>query len=277
MVDAVDGSIKIKEEVTVPNTSYHVTSEIEGSLKDFVITLTKFDDLTEKEEVIAKDQYIYSQDGMFFWRKPLSLSNTAKSFDKVYNGKNLKETIVYFYENLYNFDENGIKDYSKKMLKVIEKDKNAISPMNDYILNYITDEAYDIETNELDISKLSEDAKEIVDFIKNSEIYKLSRYFYATEGKVDYQGFVVSIDSWTFEMLKPALDFVYPDRYTPHDYYSIKPFFAPNFNFHSIKEVENSMIAYPIIYVYSNEDIREFEGAKTWKANVIMPVEILEN
>ncbi len=273
--NTLERSIRLKATVSAPDTSYNITSQMQGSLDDFVITLTKLDNQTEKEEVIAQDQYAYDSEGMFFWRKPRSLSNTAKRFEQVYNGDNLWDTIRYFDDHLYHFDKEGVKDFSMKVMQVIQKDRDKIYPRNDSVVYYITDEFYDFKTNDLDISALDEDTKAILKFIRDNGVYELSKSFYADQGEIMEGGFVVSIQPWAFEMLRPAVHAAYPDRFNPYNYNSIEPFLVPHIHFNAVKQVENTSIVYPNVYVYSYEDVKKLEGAETWKTNVIMPVNIV--
>ncbi|SET40343.1 His Kinase A (phospho-acceptor) domain-containing protein [Natronincola peptidivorans] len=271
MVDVLDGVILIKKEVSLAGENYTVTSEINGNLRDFTITHIKTDYLTGLEEIIAINHYRYHE-GMYFWRTPLSLSNRAKSFNEVYKGSNLLETIEYFHQNLYHFDEDRRRDFSINLINVIEKDKQRIFEDHGSLLDYISGEPYDVKTNILDTSDISRYVIEGLNSITNNKAYKIAKYFYTTEGYIEDMGFTVTIDPRVFEMIKPALDYAYPERFTPYDYRSLEPILAPNVDFYSAKQVELLPMVYPNVYVNSYEDVKKLEGSEAWKTNIILPL-----
>ncbi|OEF96983.1 hypothetical protein [Desulfuribacillus alkaliarsenatis] len=273
LLNTLDSSILIEETVSAPMEDYQTKGEIKGTLKDFVIEYTKTDNQTDVEEIIAKDSYRFDTGVLFFWKKPISISNTAKNFEQVFNGNNLYETIEYFYNNLYQFDDNSREDFSIKLMNAIDQDLLKILPMGD--LPYISDDAYNIATNELDLSMIGEYAKDSLEYINNSRVYQLAKLFYADDGEVVEGGIGLTFDYWTFQMLKPALNYAYPDRHSPFEYNDLHPIIAPHFIFYSVEQVENTHIGYLNILVYSYDDVKKLEGANTWKDILLLPVEVV--
>lgn len=268
--------ILISESVGAQGVSYDIKSNIEGSLDDFIITYTKEDLLKETKKVIAKDKYTFNPDNYNIWHTPLSIENTAKDFDSVYNGNNYNETLQYYNENLYFFGEDERRAFSKKLLDVINKDKEEFFNMNFGILegceNY-----YNKDTNEFDLTGLDVENREIIEKIQSRGIYHIVKVFYTTEGVIEEAGFGVMLDLWAFQMLKPAYSDII-DRFDPNDFDELKPFYVPQIyldEWTPIKAVTRTNTVYPNVYVSSMKDIYLLEGKDTWKTNVLLPVEII--
>ncbi|TCT16029.1 signal transduction histidine kinase [Natranaerovirga pectinivora] len=271
IVNLLDGAIIINKEVSIAGKNYTVTSKKNGNFKDFTMTYFKTDYLTGLEEILSIDHYTYNE-GMYYWRTPLSLSNSAKDFDKVYNGSNLLATIEYFNENLYHFDEIRRREFSVNLINVLEKDMERIFRGQRSILEHIGTEGYDVKTNRLDDSNLSNDVIEELHEITSNSVYRIAKKYYTSLGYIEDMGFTITIEPRIFEMLKPALDYAYPERFTPYDYSGLKPILVPNVIFNSPKQVELLPMVYPNVYVYSYADVKKLKGAETWKTNIILPI-----
>lgn len=59
-------NLTIKHEVAFPNADFQETGAIDGKLTDFTYTLTKYDNLNEKETIEKKEQYTYNANTMSF-------------------------------------------------------------------------------------------------------------------------------------------------------------------------------------------------------------------
>lgn len=269
-LEVVWQGILLKEKVVFPWIEYELIGEIEGSLKDFLITYTLIDFKTNEEKIIAKNKYNYYDYGMD--KTPVSLSNTAKSFDSIYNGNNLLDTVRYFYENLYMFGETERVDFAKKMFEVIIEDRNSFTEWGEFI--HLPIEHFNKETMQYDIRNLDEFTKEKLIKLKDSDMYSLVRKFFSTEGSMDDGIFDIMMEEKIYQMLKPAYELLHKEGI-----YHRFPILKPDIYYTShmpVAKVTKTHIVYPNVLVNFLEDVKALEGQDTWKTNVLLRVEIIQ-
>ncbi len=267
--------ILISENVSDPDVNYTIKSEIEGTLDDFVVTYTKKDFINETKEVISKDQYIFDPGSYCIWHTPLSIKNTAKSFDSIYDEDNFIEALEYYNENLYYFGESERKAFSKRIIDVIQNDKEKfLNPHNGFLGGY--EALYDSKTQKFDITGLDDRNKEIINKIQERGIYEGVKVFYTTEGAVDDCGFGVMINGWAFGIIKTAYNDTV-ERFNPNAFSDLEPFYVPQIYFDKwtpVKAVTRTHIVYPNVCVNSLSAIDRLKGQDTWKTDLIMPIEL---
>lgn len=272
-LEVVKRGIKLDETVNSPIENFEITSNIKGSLKDFTITYIKENLDTKKEKIIAKDMYKYLGDYRME-KTPISLSNTAKPFDDVYNGSNLADTIKYFNKNLYDFGEDKRLNFVKKMFDVIKEDRSSFTERSEFIEPPL--ENFSKETLEYDITSLDEYNKEKFLKLKNNNMYSLVRTFFATEGSVTEEGFDVMMESWAYHMLKPAFEILHkqnPDAEFPFP----KPDIYFNAGCTPIRKVTKTNIVYPNVLVESYDDAMALKGKDTWKTHILLRLKVVGN
>lgn len=266
--------VLVSESVGSEDVAYEIESEIEGTLDDFVVTYTKEDFINETKEVTAKDQYTFDLDSYCTWHIPLSIKNTAKSFDSVYNGDNFIETLRYYNDNLYCFGESERKAFSQRIIDVINEDKEKFfNHQYGFLEGY--ESLYDRENNYFDMTGLNEENKEIANQIRKRGIYQIVKAFYTTEGTVSDYGFGVMINGEAFDIIKKAYNDV-TERFNPNDFQDLEPFYVPQIYFgewEPVKAVTRSHIVYPNVCLGDLSDIDRLKGEDTWKTTLILPVE----
>ena len=152
-------NILVKETVENPSANYEISSTIEGNLEDFIITYTKknFDD--SQCYVIAKDRYVLNEN-LEYNKIPISLDNSALGFDSVFTGENLLETIQYFNDNLYLFEDELRVNYAKEIFNVLEEEKMVMTEWGNFIT--IPAEYVNLETMNYDISIMKSNEPETI-------------------------------------------------------------------------------------------------------------------
>lgn len=271
-LEVVKQGILLKEEAASPFEHYELTSVIEGNLKDFRITYTKKDLTTNEEKTIAIDKYQYLDD--FRMEKiPVSLSNTAKSFDSIYNGANLADTARYFHDNLYHFGETERLDFAKKIFEVISEDISTFTDWGEFY--YVPIEYFNKEKLQYDITYLDEPAKEALMRIKESDTYSLVMKFFSTEGSMDSGVFDVMLNSWVYQMIQPAYNLLHKEGIY-HQFPILKPDIYFSADHMPVDIVTKTHIVYPNVLVNNMDDVRALEGQDTWKTAVLLMIEVIE-
>ena len=266
-------NILVKETVENPSANYEISSTIEGNLEDFIITYTKknFDD--SQCYVIAKDRYVLNEN-LEYNKIPISLDNSALGFDSVFTGENLLETIQYFNDNLYLFEDELRVNYAKEIFNVLEEEKMVMTEWGNFIT--IPEEYVNLETMNYDISIMKSNEPEtiILEKIKNSNIFTLVKVYYADQGLVQDNGFNVIINGYVYSMLQPAYEIM-----CSNDESFNLPFLKPDIYFTSSymseKVVTMTHIVYPNVVVENIDDIEFFEGKDTWKTNLLVRLNIV--
>lgn len=269
----VESNIPIEAYFAGPKASYEIKSNIEGSLKDFVITYTKKDLMTEEKEIIGKDKYEY--DGNYSMSKtPISLSNTAKTFDSIYNGSNLLETIRYFDENIYHFGEKERVVFAEKIFEKLSEYKNEFSQWGEFI--ELPKEYYNSETYEYDITNLDDSMKSIMVKIKNLDMFTLVKKFSANEGEINDLGFDIMLETGVYHMLETANE-ILKDKNKLDEFPFLKADIYFDSSYMTTRVVTDTHLVYPNVLVNKYDDVLELKGKDTWKTTLSLRVNIVGN
>lgn len=203
-----------------------------------------------------------------------------KSFEELYTG-DLKTAAIYFNENINEFYDQEKLDFAKALVKVVsaESKKYAEYKFEDMPTAYVAMaptldsglyDYYDFETKEFNIAYFKDiNEKYYSEFkeIQASPIFDLGTDYWIDNTTIQHFGFIVTMNSDMYKLLKPALELVAKenqgiDLQIPEILYS-----EVNFD---------SQITEESILVEDLEELKSFKGQDTWKSTAIMPVIMVE-
>ncbi len=255
---------------TSPGGAYETTASIEGTLKDFIITYTEKNLETEESTIVQKDRYQYNEGNMQLDQAFLSVDNTAKTFEHVYDGTNLAETMRYFDQNLYLFSDSKREQFAEGIMEAIDLQWEEMSDWESFVM--LPAKYYNEDDCTYDISNLDERSKKILGDIKNDNWLNLVQVTWTTEGESADNGIKVMIPQYYTGILKKAVvasnlenemsEFLTADIYFSSDY--MDP-----------EMVSQTEIVYPNIVVDNKEDADLLVKQNLWKATISIPLEII--
>ena len=269
----VGSSILTESFVGMPQESYEIKSEINGSLADFVITYFKTDLTNEnaEPEMIAKDHY-YIDDfhGDRYAKLPLSIGDSGKDFNQVYDGVNLSEVLNYFNKNIYFLSEERQINFANTILETLRQDYVNFKPQGDFL--QLNEEDLNKETLEYDISNLDDKVKKDLKTINGRGIYFLTKQFYATEGTVEeYDGFNIVVTQWSGKSIDMAINLSDLEFAEEIGFDILNGYYSSDMT--TIEEVISNPYMSNIVIVDYNS-IENFKDEDTWKLNLFLPLTI---
>ncbi|MDH8679457.1 SH3 domain-containing protein [Fusibacter bizertensis] len=210
-------------------------------------------------------------------------SNSKSSFKEKFNQESWYNSILYY-------EENPTEDYAKACIAAFEDKVKDMLPQMEEVdmpkaegymgtydykdLNYFYPNIDTVE-NTLNVYEMEEPFKSHLVTFGEDEIFIPALIAYATEGNVQSDKIGVTIRK---ELIKPIQEMYKKIGKSMSEVsMNIQPLYLPTENWNSNDQyIQSSDVTYPKVFIDNYEALSKFDGADTWKVEVIYPLEVVD-